>query len=377
MSELYGSGDAAETGTDSAAVAVDGGPAEPVEPVEPEDLVGPADLSGDSGEPGEPEPLEPSAREEGAEGGILRRVFDVTSWWSTPGEGAVDRYATVDRPDLPGESLIEGVRYGTPLDGPDGERAPLFDGPPSREQTEQGSIGDCGIISTLGAVAHHFPHAISGCVQEKSDGTYEVTLHQTTSFLYGDWSRFESTGAVTVLTVTPEIPVRSDMPHVPAYGSSGASDAAWVPILEKAIAGVDATWDEARGKPAEGYTRLDLGSFPHHRAELLTQLTGETAYTDDFPTQYDMEGRSPDRQLLETFREKLADGRPLLVGTFKPELPDRMLPKGLIPGHAYEVTTVDDRGLIHLRNPHNAAHPQPLTVSEFRAGIRNRYTTIG
>ncbi|WUS97729.1 hypothetical protein OHA46_14040 [Streptomyces sp. NBC_00708] len=166
MSELYGSGAGAETSADSAAVAIDEGPVEPVEPVEPEDLVAPADRPGDSGEPGEPEPLEPSAREEGAEGGILGRVFDVTSWWSAPGEEAVDRYATVDRPDLPGESLIEGVRYGTPLDGPDGERIPLFDGSPTREQTKQGIIGDCGVISTLGAVAGHLPEAISHCVRE-------------------------------------------------------------------------------------------------------------------------------------------------------------------------------------------------------------------
>lgn len=254
----------------------------------------------------------------------------------------------------------------------------MFDGPPAREQTHQGRLSDCGIISTMGAVAGHRPEVISDCVRENGDGTYEVTLHQTKRSHYGDWSRFEPTGAVTVLTITPDLPVASDSPDQPAYARSSANDVAWVPILEKAIAGVDATWDEGRTKSVEGYVRLGRGSFPNHRAELLTQLTGEPAYTDDFPTQFDMQGRSPDRQLIETLREKLTDGCPVLVGTVNLELNDRRdLPKGLYDGHAYEVTEVDEQGLIHLRNPHNFAHPKPLTVEDFKKNIKNRYTTMG
>ncbi|MBT2479822.1 C2 family cysteine protease [Streptomyces sp. ISL-94] len=355
--------------------------AEPSEAAEgdPHDL---ADRPADSAERGEPagdgEPREASAREEGPEGGVLGRLRDAVSWWKDPTDKAVDIHATVDRPDFTEVTRAGEYRYGTPLDGPDGKHMPLFDGPPAREQTQQGSLGDCGIISTMGAVAGHRPEAISDRIRENDDGTYEVTLHQTKRSLYGDWSRFEPTGAVTVLTVTPDLPISVDSPDRPAYAKSGAGDAAWVPILEKAIAGVDETWDESRPKPVEGYVRLDQGSFPNHRAELLTQLTGEPAYTDDFPTQYDIQGRSPDRQLVETLRGKLGEGCPVLVGTVSLELDDdRDLPKGLIDSHAYEVTEVDDRGLVHLRNPHNSAHPDPLTVKEFRESIKNRYTTMG
>ncbi|MFD7757238.1 C2 family cysteine protease [Streptomyces sp. NPDC059757] len=383
MSELYTTDGGAETDADADSLPVGFGDdrAEPVEPGEPEDpldLVGPPTEFDEPGKPeGEREPLEPSAREEGPEGGFLGQARDAVSWWKEPTEEAVDLHATVDRPDFNEVTPAGDYRYGTPLDGPDGKRIPLFDGPPAREQTKQGDLGDCGIISTMGAVAGHRPEAISDCVRENGDGTYEVTLHQTKRSHYGDWSRFEPTGAVTVLTITPDLPVASDSPDRPAYARSSANDVAWVPILEKAIAGVDATWDEGRTKPVEGYIRLDRGTFPNHRAELLTQLTGQPAYTDDFPTQYDMQGRSPDRQLTETLREKLTDGCPVLVGTVNPETDDRILPKGLLDGHAYEVTEVDERGLIHLRNPHNLAHPEPLTVTEFRESIKNRYTTMG
>jgi hypothetical protein len=69
-------------------------------------------------------------------------------------------------------------RYGTPLDRPDGTRVPLFDGPPSREQTKQGAIGDCGIIATLGALASRYPDLLQDMIRETEDGNYEVRFHE-------------------------------------------------------------------------------------------------------------------------------------------------------------------------------------------------------
>lgn len=151
---------------------------------------------------------------------------------------------------------------------------------------------------------------------------------------------------------------------------------AWVAVMEKAFAGVDQTWGDERAKGGGGYLRLDLGSNPDIRAEMLTQLTGLSAYTEDFPKGYDYHGNSPERQILDTLREKLDSGFPVLVGTKSEDLKRPESIKGLIHGHAYEVTAVDERGQIHLRNPHNAAHPKPLTVEEFRENLKNRYTTL-
>lgn len=129
-----------------------------------------------------PEPFEAEEPDDAAEGGFLDWAHDVFSGVGKPADVAVPKEATIDRPDfnnvdLPGIGPL--IEYGTPLDRPDGTRLPLFDGPPAREQTQQGMLDDCGVIATMGAVAGHRPELISQCIRENDDGTYEVTLHQT------------------------------------------------------------------------------------------------------------------------------------------------------------------------------------------------------
>ncbi|GLY78693.1 hypothetical protein [Actinoallomurus iriomotensis] len=114
-----------------------------------------------------------------AERGILaslKRAF--TSERVDDGEEPAE---VVDRPDFqdPREDpRLVPDRYDTPLERTDGTRTPLFRGEPTREQTKQGDLGDCGIIATLGAVAGHRPEAIRDCVRETDDGNYEVRLHE-------------------------------------------------------------------------------------------------------------------------------------------------------------------------------------------------------
>ncbi|MFI1029651.1 hypothetical protein [Streptomyces sp. NPDC020951] len=293
----------------------------------------------------------------------------------------------VDRPDFQNQYALNARpdRYGTPLEREDGTRVPLFDGAPRREQTHQGSIGDCGIISTMGAVAGHMPDTIRDCVREREDGSYDVTLHETKYVATRD--RYESTGRSINLTVTPDLPVFSKSPGEAGFARTAEVGVAWSAILEKAIAGVDQTWDDERrakwdrqhpqaDSGTQGYVRLDDGSYGNERAELLTQITGRPSSTVDFPHGYDMQGRSADRQLIEDIRGKLADDCPVLVGTVSRGASESPLAKDLISGHAYEVTKVDDRGFFHLRNPHNRNHPEALTLSEFKEYINHRYVTL-
>lgn len=130
----------------------------------------------------------------------------------------------VDRPDFqdPRESL-DAVpdRYGRPLDRPDGTRTPLFNGEPTREQAQQGRLKDCGIISTLGAVAGHHPEAIRNCVSETDDGNYEVRLNEAKFSI--SRLRYEPTGRTITLTVTPELPVFDNEPGKPAFADSNAT----------------------------------------------------------------------------------------------------------------------------------------------------------
>ncbi|MDT0573121.1 C2 family cysteine protease [Streptomyces sp. DSM 3412] len=367
----------------------------PETPEEPEDVEATDAAYGDGDATSESEPIEPAAPTDGDDPPSLRADGELEGAflgdvWGKIRDTVFDRkavdqsedlYATVDRPAFD-EKWVEGigvglVEYGEPLERPDGDRVPLFDGPPRRDQTEQGSLGDCGVIAALGAVAGHRPDDIANCVRENGDGTYEVTLHQVQSRSGDGWQHYEATGGKTVLTVTPDLPVPTFTPEEPAYASTGGGEMAWVAVMEKALAGVDQTWGDKNPDAAEGYRRLDFGSDPDNRAEILAQLTGLPAYSKNFPEDHDAQGRSPDRQLLDTLCEKLDNGFPVLIGTNPDDPKAEPLAKDLIPSHVYEVIAVDDRDEIHLRNPHNVDHPEPLTVEEFRSNVKNRYTTLG
>lgn len=164
------------------------------------------------------------------------------------GIGPADRPAelgsTVDHPesfDLYTPQMRPN-HYGDPLREGREQPVPLFDGPPTRDQTKQGELGDCGMIATLGAVAAHRPEAIASCVTEKGDGGYEVTLHETEPAWTTGVS--EPTGRTTRLTTTPDLPVHDDEPDKPAFARFTGT--AWAPVLEKAIAGIDQTWTVRR-----------------------------------------------------------------------------------------------------------------------------------
>ncbi|MEU7318677.1 hypothetical protein [Streptomyces sp. NPDC007083] len=51
-------------------------------------------------------------------------------------------------------------------------------------------------------------------------------------------------------------------------------------------------------------------------------------------------------------------------------------PQHLGEAAAFAVTAVDERGRIHLRNPHNENHPEPLTYQEFKKNLLPLYTTL-
>ncbi|GAA0324679.1 hypothetical protein GCM10010302_74770 [Streptomyces polychromogenes] len=192
---------------------------------------------------------EPASAEDGADSGPLPEGAPLWSVFSkagdsltgphAPAEGVGDRHVAVDRPafnamEIPQYNVCL-YEYGTPLDRSDGGHLPLFNGP---------RPGDCGVIATMGAVAGHLPEAISSRVTENDDGTYQVTLHQVSADGFGDLAPYVPTGAVTVLTITPELVVPSLQPDAPAYAQVGTGGHAWSAILGKAFAGIDQTWGE-------------------------------------------------------------------------------------------------------------------------------------
>ncbi|MDT0573123.1 hypothetical protein RM704_37685 [Streptomyces sp. DSM 3412] len=361
---------------------------ETTEPAEPEDIDTTDPSAEDAGEPSEPVGPDTTTVSASDDDPLLRGEFldRVKSVFGGSGADRVREITdTVDTPEFqsPGKSYPPD-RYGTPLDRPDGTRTPLFDGVPTREQTKQGELGDCGVIATMGAVAAHRPEDIQAAVRENEDGTYEVRLHAAKSTGAGG---YEPTGHIIKLTVTPDLPVHDELPDLPAFADSVGTGAAWAPVLEKAIAGLDQVWTEDRadswktvhnckGEMPTGYVRLDDGTKSGDRAELMVQLTGVPAETWPLPTGYNFEGHAPKRQVLDHFVEKLSNDCPIVVGTRKTRVDEQPPPKDLVAGHAYEVTEVDDKGFIHLRNPYNRQDPLPVTFEEFRKHFLPNYTTL-
>ncbi|MET9291860.1 toxin glutamine deamidase domain-containing protein [Streptomyces sp. NPDC003077] len=331
----------------------------------------------------------PASDDQPQKRGRFKRILQSLPWsgQAEPAEITTE----VDQPRFGDHTKLaefQPDRYGTPLDRPDGTRVPLFDGPPSREQTKQGAIGDCGIIATLGAVASRYPDLLQDMIRETEDGNYEVRFHEVARNNYGNQA---PTGRILTVRVTPDLPVYSDFPSTTVYANANETGVAWPAIMEKAIAGLDQFWDDekradlsqyARNKDFDdklltGYSRIAQGSSSGSRAELLAQLTGRTSENHEFPTQYDMHGRSPERQLLAHLRELTESGRPVVIGTrSKGTGVENKMEKNLLSSHAYEIVSVDEKGLIQLRNPHNERHPQPLTIKEFMKYCNNQYASL-
>ncbi len=272
-----------------------------------------------------------------------------------------------------------------------GQTVPMLrpnDGLPIREQTRQGELRDCGIIATFGAVAAHRPDDIASRVTQQADGNYQVRLDEAR------WTKSgaEPTGNIVELTVTSDLPVHSATPDRPAFALTQGG-AAWSPVLEKAVAGVDQTWTSERreqwstawqymceedaadrkvenprsGPAPEGYVRLNQGSTSWERAELLTQLTGKESVVRVRPDDC--------TELVALFERQLRSQKPVLAASRRRVDDNERLPHNLEPAHAYEVVAVTGNK-IKLRNPWNHKHPKAMTPAEFAANMEPDYTTL-
>jgi len=253
---------------------------------------------------------------------------------------------------------------------------------PSREDAEQGALGDAGLIAVLGAVAGHLPGEIINRVIGRPDGSYLVRLAEA-------W--YTNTGAVPTgrtieLSLTPDLPVYDSSPGEPAYAK--AETAAWAAIAEKALAGVDQAWTARRRaqwqdtwarlcaddprkansrEAPSGYVRLNQDSTAFDYAEALTQLTGRQAVVRELPA-----GRGRRRRAL---RRQIRTGKPVIVSTRPATFRGEIMPCRLISTHCYEVIAVRWR-TIGLRNPWGYYHPAPVPLSRLAAVLQPRYATL-
>jgi hypothetical protein len=114
---------------------------------------------------------------------------------------------------LPGIPGLQVTNFkDLPLFGPDG---------PQLSDIQQGDIGDCYFLSTLGAMAQTNPNSIRQMVVDLGDSTYAVQFHDTL-------------GHAVYVRVDADLWTYSD--QTPVFAGFGPENTLWVPIVEKAWA---------------------------------------------------------------------------------------------------------------------------------------------
>ncbi|BDS12618.1 C2 family cysteine protease [Aureispira anguillae] len=194
---------------------------------------------------------------------------------------------------------------------------------------QQGILEDCFVLSPIAALAKTNPKAIEQLIEEKADGSFEVTL-----YLRKDPKSLERT--------KEKIKVKREF-VVDQYGKdvfAGKGDRElWVQVLEKAIA-------TARG----GYDGIDKGAAD----EVLQLLTGKQVNMADFKTN-DLDLLWGD--LLNAYKNKKATNFSSLL---KPNNIEDLFYKTedeqkIYYEHNYYLDKIDANN-IWLNNPHGKEH---------------------
>jgi hypothetical protein len=229
---------------------------------------------------------------------------------------------------------------------PDDDGEPLVD--PS--DLDQGMIGDCWLIASIGAIANTNPEVIERMIRANDNGTYTVTL-------YDD-------GDAVEVTVTPDLPtVQGDPLFADNPATSDAGDGTyelWPHLVEKAAAQYYGDYEDLEG------------DWPSKALELLSGRDTHT-YEDDWFGLDDVDPPS-----VSDLDALLDDGGAVLVSTAHDNRTSLYDDGTIVQGHAYYVQQVDpDEGTVTIVNPWGLDSYPPITMTydEFEASFI-RYDTV-
>jgi hypothetical protein len=204
----------------------------------------------------------------------------------------------------------------------------------------QGQIGDCFLLSSIGELALFHPAAIMNMIHANPDGTETVTLHEASNGrlpTFGTTS-FESVG-VTVNNSFPAYAVNNGASQ-DVYGDYKEI---WPQVLEKAVATLDG-----------GYTAIANGGNP---VIAMEELTGESATY-----------MSPAALTLANLDSFVAAGDLIALDTSTAP----GLPFNLVSNHAYMFGGVTMQGgvpEVTLLNPWGFDQPAAIPLSELSRGF--------
>ncbi|HOD83027.1 MAG: Bifunctional hemolysin/adenylate cyclase precursor [Planctomycetes bacterium ADurb.Bin126] len=191
---------------------------------------------------------------------------------------------------------------------------------PSADDIDQGQVGDCWLMASMGAVAQTDPNAIRQTVVSLGDGTYAVRL-----------------GGENYYRVDGDLPTRTRASGTPTYAGFGVRGCLWPAIVEKAYA------HYRRG--ANTYASLGSGSATEAFKGLNQSGIG---FRDlDSFNWFSVSDAAQSMIMLSCIASKLDSGHAVCV-----IIEQAAAASQLIEGHAYGVASVDlAAGTITLRNP--------------------------
>jgi hypothetical protein len=202
----------------------------------------------------------------------------------------------------------------------------------------QRGLGDCGLMSSLAAVARTHPNLIHDMITDNGDGSYNVRLRNVAGAWFWAHDRVYNVRAV--------FPANAGGPS-PFGAQPGDTNAAgkvelWPLLIEKA-------WAAEKG----GYGNI-VGTLPK---DCIAFMTGKSVDT----TQCSSKGPG---DLLTLLRDADTAGKPTVVWTSnRLHTPN---PFNILQPHAYTFMGIVD-GKINLRNPHGFNHAYGMPPTEVQS----------
>ena len=221
---------------------------------------------------------------------------------------------------------------------------------PSSADMAQGCLGDCYLISALGAIADSSPAAIENMIINNgvTNGIHTYTIR----FYFEDASGNFVPDYVTVNALLP------GYDGYPIFASPGADGSFWMPLIEKAYAEWDETGREGRGN-VNSYKDLNGGWMQ----DVDSQVLG-CAATTYWP--------AGDPTAEQAVIAALQSHEAVTAGIWLSGDATRFNQLGLVSDHAYVVGYNSDPasptyGMFQLENPWGFYEPAPLTWSDLCA----------
>ncbi len=200
----------------------------------------------------------------------------------------------------------------------------------------QGQMGDCYLLSSIGEIALFHPGFITQMIQANANGTETVTLHRAANgSLPGIGTTSYSADLINVINSFPSDSVNNGANQDVLNGQKEI----WVQVLENAVATLNG-----------GYNGIANGGIPSISMEELTGCAASSF--------------SPGAVSLQQLQGDIAAGDLI---TFDTESSGGTLPWGLYGDHAYmfeSLTSVNGTEMVNLLNPWGMDEPSAIPLSQ-------------